>query len=798
MKTETVPAPRKRPKAALAATPGQRWQGALEGLHDGHLYGWAIDSERPDARVVLELCLDELAFAGVVADVARNDLFDRMAGATDPCHGFIVDLRAFDIAAAGAITARVANTDVLIAGTVALAAPEAPPLAATSQVFGDGSLRVHGWARDAADPKRRLAVHAYLGNERIASTVAMLDHAALRSHEVGAHGFTLDLPLSLADGRLHQVRIVDDQGKPLGGSPVQVCCLGAGMRALLPEGQAGAAADLVASYERFMPRSVDMGQYAAWSAQFERPHQGGVDAGLSVALIVTGAGGALFDATAASVATQTHRKLTLFSARRKGKRDEPFHALLARALASGCDVLACIRAGDVLAPHALACALEGFGLPGAELVYTDSERAGVPWFKPAWNPDYALASDYPLDLLLARAGAVQALVNDGAQPAGQAALCWELLARAWPRGADAIVHVPHVLCCCATPLDESEQAQRHAAAAAALAALEPAAVLEAGAPLPGLPSAPRRVRRPLSVEERRLGVSLLIPTRDHVGLLQRCIESIQRHSADWPRLQIVVIDNGSVQQDTLAYFRKLKKQGVTVLPMPGPFNFATLNNAAIEAASGEIVGLVNSDIEALHDGWLDELVGQLLRPGVGAVGAKLLWPNGMVQHGGVLLGMSNVAGHFGNRLADTDPGDHGRNQLTQQVSAVTAACLLLRKRDYLAVGGMNANDFPVAFNDVDLCLKLRAAGLLVTWTPYARLLHAESASRGKEDTPQKRARADREADLLRRRWGAALPQDPAYHPSLNLDILSQAFGGLALPPRERAPRTAAPVRPNEE
>jgi hypothetical protein len=160
----------------------------------------------------------------------------------------------------------------------------------------------------------------------------------------------------------------------------------------------------------------------------------------------------------------------------------------------------------------------------------------------------------------------------------------------------------------------------------------------------------------------------------------------------------------------------------------------------------------------------------------------------MVQHGGVLMGVSNVAGHFGNRLADADWGDHGRNQLVQQVSGCTAACLFLRRSDFLQLGGMDGHAFPVAFNDVDLCLKVRASGKAIVWTPHAKLLHAESASRGHEDTPQKKARAQREINELRCKWGDLLLQDPAYHPSLNLDPNSHAFGGLAIPPRSRNPR----------
>jgi GT2 family glycosyltransferase len=288
---------------------------------------------------------------------------------------------------------------------------------------------------------------------------------------------------------------------------------------------------------------------------------------------------------------------------------------------------------------------------------------------------------------------------------------------------------------------------------------------------------------------RDMTISLVIPTRDRVDLLQSCISSIQRFT-DWPKLEIIIIDNGSTDDATLTYFAEIAQLGVRVLPMPGPFNYADLNNRAIAQANGEIIGLVNNDIEALHDGWLDEIISQLLRPGVGAVGAKLLWPNGMVQHGGVLLGVGNVAGHFGNRLADADWGDHGRNQLVQKVSGCTAACLFLRRQDLIDLGGMDADAFPVAFNDVDLCLKVVASEKSIVWTPYSKLLHAESASRGHEDTSQKKSRSLREIDNLRSKWGNVLLHDAAYHPSLNLDPNSQAFGGLAMPPRIRKTRTS--------
>jgi GT2 family glycosyltransferase len=365
-----------------------------------------------------------------------------------------------------------------------------------------------------------------------------------------------------------------------------------------------------------------------------------------------------------------------------------------------------------------------------------------------------------------------------------------MLAAHW-QDAATIMHIPRVLYQFRSPLAAEERAARDAAAAAALARVEPdSRLLPLSHPKVAAQGyqAARRVQAALDGAARQQRVSLIIPTRDHAALLERCITTIRQYT-NWPQLEIIVIDNGSAEPTTLEYFAALSAGGIRVLAMPGPFNYADLNNRAVAAATGDIIGLINNDIEALHDGWLDEILAQLMRPNVGAVGAKLLWPNGMVQHGGILLGVGNVAGHFCNRLADADWGDHGRNQLAQQVSGVTAACLFLRKSDFEAVGGMDAAAFPVAFNDVDLCLKIRAAGKAIVWTPHAKLLHAESASRGHEDTPQKRARSAREIEQLRQRWGAALLLDPAYHPALNLDPNSHAFGGLALPPRSRAPRT---------
>lgn len=771
------------PSVAPAIT-NERWHGAIDGLHDRLLLGWAFDRERPDARVVVEVTLNGVPCACITADVARTDLAEKL-GALSPtadfCHGFVADLSSLPSGTSGTLSARIANTEITLAGFAPFNEVKAPPPTVLNSVIGDGGLRLFGWALDPVDPRRTLTVRAVVGNEMVAQTEANIVHPAARAYVDGAHGFDLALPTSLADGRTHEVRVLDENGNPLNGSPVIVCCTIDGLAALLPNDADDLTLKVASIYERLVPRSVPMEAWPEWSARFDGAAPAPPSA--SVATFKTGI------IIAGGIDDEQGRQRTMQSLQRQEVAMEVFAstnftASMAEALEAGCDVIGVVRTGDTLGPHALAYTLEGFALDGAEIVYTDSEHAGTPWFKPAWNADYALGSNYPLELMLVRS----TLVRNMPQPADPGQFSWMALATVWERADKAVVHVPRVLYSWTSTLTEAEQASRLTAARQAIGMVESNVTLDPIERLPaGVMHTARRVRATLTAEARQLIVSLIIPTRDRVDLLKRCIDTIRQFTS-WPGLEIIVIDNGSTEPASFDYFSKIVDEGVKVMPMPGPFNYADLNNRAISAATGDIVGLINNDIEALHEGWLDELVSHLLRPGVGAVGAKLLWPNGMVQHGGVLLGVGNVAGHYGNLLTDADWGDHGRNQLLYRVSGCTAACLFIRRQDYLALGGMNPGAFPVAFNDVDLCLKVRDSGKAIVWTPYAKLLHAESASRGHEDTPQKKARALRELTQLRRTWGTILMKDPAYHPCLNLDPNSHAFGGLACPPRARSAR----------
>ncbi len=275
-------------------------------------------------------------------------------------------------------------------------------------------------------------------------------------------------------------------------------------------------------------------------------------------------------------------------------------------------------------------------------------------------------------------------------------------------------------------------------------------------------------------------VSLIIPTRNAQALVQQAIDSILSKTT-YPNYEILLIDNGSNDPKALAYFDHLgQNERIRVIRDDRHFNYSALNNTAVQQAKGTIIGLINNDIEVIYPQWLEEMVSIVHRPGVGAVGARLWYPNNTLQHGGVIVGLGGVACHAHSHLRRQDAGYFARAVSPQVFSAVTAACLLVRKSLYEEVGGLNETDLTVAFNDVDFCLKLDAAGYRNVWTPYAELYHHESASRGYEDTPEKQARFNAEIAHMQKRWGNRLLNDPYYNPNLTLN--GKSFS-LAWPPR---------------
>ncbi|RMU65027.1 hypothetical protein ALP29_201365 [Pseudomonas syringae pv. avii] len=244
--------------------------------------------------------------------------------------------------------------------------------------------------------------------------------------------------------------------------------------------------------------------------------------------------------------------------------------------------------------------------------------------------------------------------------------------------------------------------------------------------------------------------------------------------------EIILIDNGSDDPESLEYFAQLDlEENIRVLRDDGPFNYSALNNAAVRIANGELIGFINNDIEVISPEWLSEMVSIALQPKVGAVGARLWYPDNTLQHGGVIVGLGGVAGHSHKYLPKGAPGYFCRAELIQEFSAVTAACLIVKKSIVDEVGGLDEENLKVTFNDVDFCLRVQEAGYLNVWTPFAELYHRESATRGHEDTPQKQQRFSQEVQYMKSRWPQMLV-DYVYNPNLTLDY--EDFS-LAWPPR---------------
>jgi O-antigen biosynthesis protein len=287
-----------------------------------------------------------------------------------------------------------------------------------------------------------------------------------------------------------------------------------------------------------------------------------------------------------------------------------------------------------------------------------------------------------------------------------------------------------------------------------------------------------RVRHP--VPDDHPMVSIIIPTRDKVDLLRRCVDSILGRTT-YKTYEILIVDNQSSEATSLQYLEAISKHSqVRVLKHDLPFNYSHINNEAARHCRGKLLCLLNNDIEVITPDWLEEMVGHALRPRVGAVGAMLYYPNDTIQHAGVIVGVHGVAGHPYSGMPRGHNGQMARARLAQAMSAVTAACLLVRKDVFERVGGLDAS-LKVAFNDVDFCLRLRQHGYTNVWTPFAELYHWESASRGVDDTPEKQERFDNEVNFMVRRWSTQLVADPYYNP--NLTLSGEPFT-LAFPPRE--------------
>ena len=443
---------------------------------------------------------------------------------------------------------------------------------------------------------------------------------------------------------------------------------------------------------------------------------------------------------------------------------------------------------DLLGEHALFHVVAADNeRPDIQMIYSDEDvidefgRRSDPYFKCDWNPDLFYSHNlvshlgvYRTDLLTSIGGFREGF--EGSQDYDLALRCIECIK------PDQIHHIPRVL----------YHWRKHPGSTAESGDVKPYALLAGLRALNDhlqrlgtkaeavLSSFGHGYRVRYTLPDVRPLVSLIIPTRNGLRVLKPCLDSILDKTT-YANYEILIIDNGSDDPATVNYLNALVKDSrIRVVKDGRAFNYSALNNMAAKLARGELIGLLNDDIEVITPDWLSEMVAIAVQPRVGAVGARLWYPDKTLQHAGVILGIGGVASHAAHGLPEGESGYFRRAILQQGFSAMTAACLLVRKAVYEQVGGLNETELRVAFNDVDFCLRLREAGYRNVWTPYAELYHHESATRGQEDTPEKRARFAGEIAYMQRRWGDWLANDPAYTPNLTLQYTDFS---LAWPPR---------------
>lgn len=459
-------------------------------------------------------------------------------------------------------------------------------------------------------------------------------------------------------------------------------------------------------------------------------------------------------------------------------------------LATG-EYLALLDHDDEIPPHALYWVAEEIRAhPEVDVIFTDEDkmdtkgRRSEPYFKPDYNYDLFLSQNCISHLGVFRTDLVRQV--GGFRVGMEGSQDWDLTLRVIEKTTpERVRHIPRILYHW-RQIEGSTSIRGQEKPYAAVAAIRAVSdhlerTGRTDARVVGHESTFARVLWPLP--DPVPPVTLIMPTRNYLPLLRvaaRCF----LEKTDYPDLELLIVDNDSDDPETLAYLDELPKKDprARVLRVSGEFNYARLNNLAVAETDRPVICLVNNDLETIGADWLREMVSQALRPEIGAVGAKLYYPSGKIQHAGVVIGMTGCAGHPFRGVATDYKTPGGRSGVVQNWSAVTAACLAVERRKYLEVGGMDEETFAVALNDVDFCLKLKAAGYRNLYTPFAELIHHESASRGaSEKTPARTEAAARENAAFAAKWPDLFDHDPAWNPNLALDTDS---GGLAFPPNE--------------
>ncbi len=437
-------------------------------------------------------------------------------------------------------------------------------------------------------------------------------------------------------------------------------------------------------------------------------------------------------------------------------------------LATG-EFVALLDHDDRLAPHALARVVDTIVQhPDVVLIYTDEDKIdeddqrSQPHFKSDWNPDLLLGQNFISHLGVYRLSHVEAL--GGFRKGYEGAQDWDLALRITTGVPPSrIQHIPEALyhwrsISGSTATDIDEKSYAHEAARRVLADYFDSNGINAT-----LEPVDRYYWRP-KYRHSSPRAAIVIPTRDRVDLLKACVDSVTGKTG-YPNYQIVVANNESVEASTLQYFSEIQSKGIVVVDTPGEFNFSRIANEAIRSREEEIIILLNNDTTIINGDWIEELVMHASREEIGPVGAKLLFPHDHVQHAGIVLGIGGIGSEAFKYIHKTDDGYIHRAFLIGNYSAVTGACMAFRKSVWLEAGEFDEVNTPNAYSDVDFCLRCHENGYRTLFTPFAQLYHAESASRG----PENSTAFQRAMDYMNERWATVIERDPYYNPNLTLE-----------------------------
>ena len=749
--------------------------------HDGTVSGFVFDPEAPERRFTVDILLDGLVLKTTYADVFVPELSEQDQNSS--C-GFAVTLEPDLLRAATLLAARLANVGTPVGHPIDLENDNAASVdpRPTCKLRWLGGLHFQGWI----DSEVVVTLEAIVNGESTAQVRATAwthiggDADGQASRNVRA--FDFHVPQRFADGRVHRIVLRKEDGEQIPATSVFVA-FPDGLTGMI-DAVGGYAAERLRGklYDQLIPASLPLHDYADWRDRFPLPEP--PPSPLQLAVVIAGSAGA--QQTLSTLETQSHESWTagVIDGQPLVVDSDAVLEFLEDA-ASDAHHVVVTMASVSFEQNALARIAAAFdAYPEAIAMYGDLDYLADdghlwPLAFPAFDYERMLEQGYCAHLFAVRRDVLIAAIK--ARPDNLYRLFNCLLDQAGPL-QENILHLPGALA--TVPKLNRAKASSLLSAASHMhlraRGIEAEVSEQQGNLFPAV-----RIKRPFAQKR----VTVIIPIRDRVSLLRTCLDSIAP-AVKRSRADILVVDNDSAHPETIGFLSELPRRGIRTLRVDGPFNFARLNNQAVTTLDSDILCLLNNDIEASSEDWLEEMLSRLIEPDVGAVGALLTWPGGVVQHGGAVLGMNfSVAHAFTDQFSD-DPGFLDQLLVAHECSAVTAACLATRRSDYLAVGGMDETRFAVAFNDVDYCLRLREAGKRVIFTPHAKLVHAESASRGSDNRTDRRDRFEHELNLLRARWGEMLNNDPTYNPQLSRDNVP--YSGLAWPPGRRTPRYNRP------